>query len=262
MDTDELYKLTEEIILHLNSNEFETNLYTYGKRVYREIIRRGDHRLEDHIQKHFEADLKKEYFTAGGLFSVFLAGEIRMESLTPKLAKLLARVEEDFLLEELMNALVKIGTEEVLQEIEPNLHHTEMAFATVTIYKNIKHPLVEEILLPRLEKEEDKGIKTLIASALCYQLSTKAIPMVDKVIEEGYDKSILDLTEDIYPNAVINGVDYPKVDQWKNELLEQDAKWSKFRKNQAVEQAKRNKVGRNDPCPCGSGRKFKKCCGA
>ncbi len=24
---------------------------------------------------------------------------------------------------------------------------------------------------------------------------------------------------------------------------------------------KSNKVGRNDPCPCGSGRKFKKCCG-
>jgi len=22
------------------------------------------------------------------------------------------------------------------------------------------------------------------------------------------------------------------------------------------------KIGRNDPCPCGSGRKFKKCCGA
>ncbi|MBK5243885.1 MAG: SEC-C domain-containing protein [Eubacteriaceae bacterium] len=23
----------------------------------------------------------------------------------------------------------------------------------------------------------------------------------------------------------------------------------------------KNKVGRNDPCPCGSGQKFKKCCG-
>lgn len=23
----------------------------------------------------------------------------------------------------------------------------------------------------------------------------------------------------------------------------------------------REKVGRNDPCPCGSGKKFKKCCG-
>ena len=23
-----------------------------------------------------------------------------------------------------------------------------------------------------------------------------------------------------------------------------------------------DKIGRNDPCPCGSGKKFKKCCGA
>jgi len=26
--------------------------------------------------------------------------------------------------------------------------------------------------------------------------------------------------------------------------------------------APRAKVGRNDPCPCGSGKKYKKCCGA
>ncbi|MDG2764764.1 SEC-C metal-binding domain-containing protein [Vibrio parahaemolyticus] len=25
---------------------------------------------------------------------------------------------------------------------------------------------------------------------------------------------------------------------------------------------KTKKVGRNDPCPCGSGKKYKKCCGA
>lgn len=24
----------------------------------------------------------------------------------------------------------------------------------------------------------------------------------------------------------------------------------------------RKKIGRNDPCPCGSGKKFKKCCGS
>ena len=29
-----------------------------------------------------------------------------------------------------------------------------------------------------------------------------------------------------------------------------------------VEQAKREQTaGRNDPCPCGSGKKYKKCCG-
>ena len=33
--------------------------------------------------------------------------------------------------------------------------------------------------------------------------------------------------------------------------------------NQTYEPVKRdkNKVGRNDPCPCGSGKKYKNCCG-
>jgi preprotein translocase subunit SecA len=26
--------------------------------------------------------------------------------------------------------------------------------------------------------------------------------------------------------------------------------------------SKPEKIGRNDPCPCGSGKKFKKCCGS
>ena len=30
----------------------------------------------------------------------------------------------------------------------------------------------------------------------------------------------------------------------------------------STKQAKSPKVGRNDPCPCGSGRKYKRCCGA
>jgi len=29
----------------------------------------------------------------------------------------------------------------------------------------------------------------------------------------------------------------------------------------AAHDAPRKKVGRNDPCPCGSGKKYKMCCG-
>lgn len=32
----------------------------------------------------------------------------------------------------------------------------------------------------------------------------------------------------------------------------------KFRSNESV--IKKEKIGRNDPCPCGSGKKYKKCC--
>ncbi len=35
----------------------------------------------------------------------------------------------------------------------------------------------------------------------------------------------------------------------------------KMRKGEPVRREE-PKVGRNDPCPCGSGKKFKKCCGA
>lgn len=32
--------------------------------------------------------------------------------------------------------------------------------------------------------------------------------------------------------------------------------------NPQIEPRRVDKVGRNDPCPCGSGKKYKKCCGA
>ena len=32
--------------------------------------------------------------------------------------------------------------------------------------------------------------------------------------------------------------------------------------SQPVKKSQNKKVGRNDPCPCGSGKKYKKCCGA
>lgn len=39
--------------------------------------------------------------------------------------------------------------------------------------------------------------------------------------------------------------------------------WQPYRKAEAPEPLRvETKVGRNDPCPCGSGKKFKKCCGA
>ena len=33
-------------------------------------------------------------------------------------------------------------------------------------------------------------------------------------------------------------------------------------KQQEQEDTSARKIGRNDPCPCGSGKKYKKCCGA
>ena len=49
--------------------------------------------------------------------------------------------------------------------------------------------------------------------------------------------------------------------QWKEIFSEEELK--KFYKEQKESTTirKPKKIGRNDPCPCGSGKKYKKCCG-
>lgn len=50
--------------------------------------------------------------------------------------------------------------------------------------------------------------------------------------------------------------------QWNNIYTEEERK--NFTKEQKKSRTivKDKKIGRNDPCPCGSGKKYKKCCGA
>ncbi|MCR5691850.1 MAG: SEC-C domain-containing protein [Eubacterium sp.] len=50
--------------------------------------------------------------------------------------------------------------------------------------------------------------------------------------------------------------------QWDNLLTEERRKeLYKEQKNSGTIRNENRKVGRNDPCPCGSGKKFKQCCG-
>jgi hypothetical protein len=56
-------------------------------------------------------------------------------------------------------------------------------------------------------------------------------------------------------------------DVFSEEYLQERAKWMRERKEEVRQKAENNqtvnpfrRVGRNDPCPCGSGKKSKKCC--
>lgn len=78
----------------------------------------------------------------------------------------------------------------------------------------------------------------------------------DTVVNLGYDK------EKLYYNMVGARAD------WLYGLPEWDALLSEERRKELYKEQKSSttivkpkKVGRNDPCPCGSGKKYKKCCG-
>ena len=69
--------------------------------------------------------------------------------------------------------------------------------------------------------------------------------------------------EKLYFNMLDAKADYLyTLPQWDAILTEEKrAEITKaFKKSKAV--VKEVRIGRNDPCPCGSGKKYKKCCGA
>ena len=52
------------------------------------------------------------------------------------------------------------------------------------------------------------------------------------------------------------GISRAELDNWL------EAYQTTQRKMALVDQLVMHRVGRNEPCPCGSGRKYKQCCGA
>ena len=78
----------------------------------------------------------------------------------------------------------------------------------------------------------------------------------DTVVNLVFDK------EKLYKNMVAARADWLyELPQWKEIFSEEELK--KFYKEQKESTTirKGKKIGRNDPCPCGSGKKYKKCCG-
>lgn len=74
---------------------------------------------------------------------------------------------------------------------------------------------------------------------------------------------ILDMDlEKLYYNMLDAKAEYLyTLSQWEGIFSDEKRKelQKNFRESRIVKNE--NKVGRNDPCPCGSGKKYKKCCG-
>ena len=82
-------------------------------------------------------------------------------------------------------------------------------------------------------------------------------------MEEDTKVSLAFDKEKLYKNMVDAKADWLyELPQWNNLLSVEKRKelYHKQKKSGTVVKAK--KVGRNDPCPCGSGKKYKYCCGA
>ncbi len=78
----------------------------------------------------------------------------------------------------------------------------------------------------------------------------------DTVVSLAFDK------EKLYKNMVAAKADWLyDLPQWKEIYPEEELKRLYKEQKESGTIRKEKKIGRNDPCPCGSGKKYKKCCG-
>lgn len=250
-------------------NEFDT---IYGDEIVNELSRRRCIDANAVLQKldaYNPDDLS--YETS---YLVQLAGAMKLEAAIPFLCSFLG-ANDEWLPLKAEEALVHIGTTSVVTTLADQYFSAKAEFFRLyasDVFGRIKQPISEEVLLALLPEERHLTYATKLANGLCELGSGKGLPLVQAMVEErNYDSQYMNLTESIYAYCVISNTPHPLLSRWKKELEQEEARLARREAElnsiaatnvNFQSSSKPNKVGRNDPCPCGSGKKHKKCCGA
>jgi hypothetical protein len=216
------------------------------------------------------------------VYAAHLAGLLKLEG---TIDALIARVftDDDYLREGAEAALRGIGTRAVVEKIEAAYPGGDEDFQISAgfLLADICSPESEAAMLRLLRKETSESQRTLYAGALCRLGSTEGMAIVEEMARKGdYDRMMRHLDEDFLaasimlnrPSAYLDEIDNRVKTMRREEKrraaelfagVESEPLEEDFGTPRGVEQPYRRevKVGRNDPCPCGSGKKFKKCCG-
>lgn len=83
-----------------------------------------------------------------------------------------------------------------------------------------------------------------------------------ETMDEDTQVSLAFDTEKLYKNMVAAKADWLyNLPQWNDIYSEDERKRLYKEQKESTTIRKEKKIGRNDPCPCGSGKKYKRCCG-
>lgn len=224
--------------------------------VIRELIQCGEHALD-----RLHALLLHEE-TWSCLFALEILKEIRSEKSVPFLVEFIRKNEEedDYWenCEEAMRALTAIGepaVEHLLREVKVDFEKRRFLFYLVGALTEIKDERVYAFMVETIEdylahSEKYRGWFNLelFVGDFGVQGKKEALPLLKKLLSLDLSKH-----ERIEVDDTIKYLEDPE--GYERETEEQLAKIKPI-----TSLFTRKKTGRNDPCPCGSGKKYKKCC--
>lgn len=205
------------------------------------------------------------------IFLVQMAGSMRFEPAIPLIiTKFL--VNGDVLNEECDKALTKIGTDAVVRAVRDKYPQAPHHFRLYSsgIFGDIHSDLAVSAGLELLSLELDLVMRMWLATALVDQFSTEAMEAARTVLLEGHPDSC-DLKSSLVVACRLMDYEVPELQQWERELAEPRRPFASREvplrvfddldgESDISPTTTRVRIGRNDPCPCGSGKKYKKCC--
>ncbi len=131
------------------------------------------------------------------------------------------------------------------------------------IYEDILGKKEDKISGTLKELAEKYGVTTVFFVGFLDGINDSLVDLVD--LESLNEESELNLhidLEKLYFNMLAVKADWLySLPQWDDILTEEKRKEIKKEYNASKTVVKEDKTGRNDPCVCGSGKKYKKCCG-
>jgi uncharacterized protein YchJ len=261
---EEVYSEYGELVNVLeHADSFPHDVFVKAKQVAARIVKNG-WVTENEIDAVLQGELNEPWISFNGILNVYMIGLLKLERFIPILASLLDR-DDDVLLDEVSVALIRFQSDEVVKNVKPYLLKDESIIFAASVIENIKTDLAIEALREAYLQVEELDSQDLLVEALCHQFSEKALPEISQHMEKEEFSGLTDIEQTAYSYYSILGLEHPDREEWRKAAMESELDFRKdsdqgsFLQNVSVRNE--TKVGRNDPCPCGSGKKYKKCCG-
>jgi HEAT repeat protein len=210
-------------------------------------------------------------------FAMLLAGDWRLEAAVPDLMKAVD-IEDDWIFEESQHALVKIGTEAVVRQFAKEWPTASWTFrmAAAFMLEYIHSDLSVQTALDLLAVEKDQFMHGLLLRSVLMNFATEGIgPTRQYILNTPLDPDVLEVRTALLVACKVLGEQFPEFDAWLEDSKHDQefrVRWQKKHSGEEEDDVEDSeppvtfvrtqpRVGRNDPCPCGSGRKYKHCCG-
>lgn len=255
---DTLCKTYESVVENVNRDGFNALEFQKSKKLLGRLIEIGSFGKQE-VEETLQQEQGETFFSVFGILAVRAVGLLQLNEYIPTLVSLLDR-DEDILLEELAVALSSFQSDDVVEAVTPYAMNNETCIYAASILKETKTEKAIEVLIKSYDKLDESGKETVIES-LTAHLTEQAFPMIEDYLHNGYHGGLIDLEQTLYAFYTVMGRSHPSMEEWKQIAEQNVIEFEQEQQAQAPQPVVSDKVGRNDSCPCGSGKKYKKCCG-